>query len=122
MQFVRSAAVAVAFGLSVASLGSNIIIGAPGTGGQGSWYAVGAAYLYDSQGNLLRTFYEPTPAFPDFFGGSVIGVAFGVAFVSILSNGLNLLNVSSYTQMMVIGAALILAVAMDQLLVRRGSN
>jgi ribose transport system permease protein len=54
--------------------------------------------------------------------GSVIGVAFGVAFVSILSNGLNLLNVSSYTQMMVIGAALILAVAMDQLLVRRGSN
>ena len=62
------------FGLSVASLGSNIIVGAPGTGGQGSWYAVGAAYLYDSQGNLLRTFYEPTPAFPDFFGGSVIGV------------------------------------------------
>jgi len=54
--------------------------------------------------------------------GSVTGVAFGVAFVSILSNGLNLLNVSSYTQMMVIGAALILAVAMDQLLVRRGNN
>ena len=54
--------------------------------------------------------------------GSVIGVAFGVAFVSILSNGLNLLSVSSYTQMMVIGAALILAVAMDQLLVRRRSN
>ncbi len=46
--------------------------------------------------------------------GSVIGVAFGVLFVSILSNGLNLLNVSSYTQMMVIGLALILAVALDQ--------
>jgi ribose transport system permease protein len=44
----------------------------------------------------------------------VIGVAFGVLFVSILSNGLNLLNVSSYTQMMVIGGALILAVALDQ--------
>ncbi len=54
--------------------------------------------------------------------GSVIGVAFGVAFVSILSNGLNLLNVSSYTQMMVIGAALILAVAMDQILVRQRST
>lgn len=54
--------------------------------------------------------------------GSVIGVAFGVAFVSILSNGLNLLNVSSYTQMMVIGVALILAVAMDQIFVRRGSS
>jgi ribose transport system permease protein len=46
--------------------------------------------------------------------GSVVGVAFGVLFVSILSNGLNLLNVSSYTQMMVIGGALILAVALDQ--------
>jgi ribose transport system permease protein len=46
--------------------------------------------------------------------GSVVGVAFGVLFVSILSNGLNLLNVPSYTQMMVIGGALILAVALDQ--------
>lgn len=54
--------------------------------------------------------------------GSVIGVAFGVAFVSILSNGLNLLNVSSYTQMMVIGAALAGAVAIDQALVRRGGD
>jgi ribose transport system permease protein len=51
--------------------------------------------------------------------GSVVGVAFGVAFVSILSNGLNLLNVSSYTQLMVIGAALIAAVALDQAIVRR---
>lgn len=46
--------------------------------------------------------------------GSVIGVAYGVLFVSILSNGLNLLNVSSYTQMIVIGSALIVAVALDQ--------
>jgi ribose transport system permease protein len=51
--------------------------------------------------------------------GSVLGVAFGVAFVSILSNGLNLLNVSSYTQLMVIGGALIVAVALDQAIVRR---
>jgi ribose transport system permease protein len=54
--------------------------------------------------------------------GSAVGVAFGVAFVSFLSNGLNLLNVSSYTQMMVIGTALILAVALDQALARRGSG
>lgn len=54
--------------------------------------------------------------------GSVIGVAFGVAFISILSNGLNLLNVSSYTQMMVIGVALAGAVAIDQALVRRGNR
>jgi ribose transport system permease protein len=46
--------------------------------------------------------------------GSIIGVAFGVAFIGILSNGLNLLNVSSYTQMMVIGAALIVSVTFDQ--------
>jgi ribose transport system permease protein len=51
--------------------------------------------------------------------GSVVGVAFGVAFVSILSNGLNLLNVSSYTQLMVIGGALVIAVALDQAIVRR---
>lgn len=46
--------------------------------------------------------------------GSVIGVGVGVAFVSILSNGLNLLNVSSYTQLMIVGIALIAAVAVDQ--------
>jgi ribose transport system permease protein len=46
--------------------------------------------------------------------GSVAGVAFGVAFVSILSNGLNLLNVASYTQLLVLGLALIAAVAIDQ--------
>jgi ribose transport system permease protein len=51
--------------------------------------------------------------------GSVVNVAFGVAFMSILSNGLNLLNVSSYTQMMVIGGALIVAVALDQKFVLR---
>jgi ribose transport system permease protein len=54
--------------------------------------------------------------------GSVLGVALGVVFVSILANGLNLLNVSSYAQMMVIGAALILAVALDQRLIARRSG
>jgi ribose transport system permease protein len=46
--------------------------------------------------------------------GSVLNVALGVAFVSLLSNGLNLLNISSYTQMIVIGSALMVAVALDQ--------
>ncbi|MFA6264157.1 MAG: ABC transporter permease [Pseudolabrys sp.] len=49
--------------------------------------------------------------------GSVVGVAFGVLFISILSNGLNLLNVPSYTQMMIIGGALILAVSLDQIFI-----
>jgi ribose transport system permease protein len=51
--------------------------------------------------------------------GSIIGVAFGVAFISILANGLNLMNVASYTQMLVIGAALVAAVAFDRLIARR---
>jgi ribose transport system permease protein len=51
--------------------------------------------------------------------GSVLGVAVGVVFVSILSNGLNLLGVSSYTQDMVIGAAMIAAIAWDQYLSRK---
>jgi ribose transport system permease protein len=51
--------------------------------------------------------------------GSVVGVAFGVAFISILANGLNLMNVASYTQMLVIGAALVAAVAFDRLVSRR---
>jgi ribose transport system permease protein len=46
--------------------------------------------------------------------GSIFHVAVGVTFVSILSNGLNLLNVSSYTQMMIVGATLVVAVAFDQ--------
>src|SRR6201999_2238313 len=46
--------------------------------------------------------------------GSIVGGGFGVLFISILSNGLNLMNVPSYTQMMLVGSALILAVALDQ--------
>ncbi|WP_138466026.1 ABC transporter permease [Poseidonocella sp. HB161398] len=48
--------------------------------------------------------------------GSIAGVAVGVAFVTVLGNGLNLLNVSSYAQMVAIGLALIAAVALDRLL------
>ncbi|WP_213738464.1 ABC transporter permease [Bradyrhizobium sp. dw_411] len=51
--------------------------------------------------------------------GSIFQVAVGVAFVSILSNGLNLLNVSSYTQMMIVGGTLIVAVTFDQRFVAR---
>jgi ribose transport system permease protein len=46
--------------------------------------------------------------------GSIVGVLFGVAFVSILSNGLNLLNVSSYTQLLILGIALIAVIAIDR--------
>ncbi|MEY2532246.1 MAG: ribose transport system permease protein [bacterium] len=46
--------------------------------------------------------------------GSIVGVAFGVLFVSILANGLNLLGVSSYTQMLVLGVALVVVVVADR--------
>ena len=46
----------------------------------------------------------------------------GLLIFGVLSNGLNLLNVSSYTQMMVIGAALTGAVALDQFFVQRGNG
>lgn len=54
--------------------------------------------------------------------GSLVGVAFGIAFISILANGLNLLGVASYTQMLIIGAALIAAVAFDRLVARRSGE
>lgn len=50
--------------------------------------------------------------------GNILGVAVGVVFVSVLANGLNLLGVSSYTQLMVIGVAMILAIAGDQYMSR----
>jgi ribose transport system permease protein len=51
--------------------------------------------------------------------GGLVGVATGVAFVTILSNGLNLVGVSSYTQLMTIGLAMIVAIAWDQYLSRK---
>src|SRR5262245_9617157 len=61
------------FGYSVAAVGNNVLVGAVGdsTGGTNS----GAAYLFDgSNGALLHTFTNPTPAVDDFFGLSVAAV------------------------------------------------
>lgn len=51
------------------------------------------------------------------FGGQghLTGVLFGVLFISFLTNGLNLHNVSSYAQLVIIGLALVLAVRLDTL-------
>lgn len=56
------------------------------------------------------------------FGGEgrLLGVFFGVVVLSLLSNSLNLLNVSSYLQLMAIGAVIIVAVIIDQLRYKRG--
>jgi ribose transport system permease protein len=51
--------------------------------------------------------------------GKLHGAVFGVLFLSFLTNGLNLLGVSTFIQETVIGAALIGAVWVDVVLVRR---
>ena len=58
------------FGLSVAALGSDqVLIGAYGNSTGGPY--CGAAYLFSTNGTLLTTFANPTPARNDSFGYSV---------------------------------------------------
>jgi ribose transport system permease protein len=45
--------------------------------------------------------------------GSIINIAFGVFFVAVLTNGLNVLNISSFVQMAVSGFILIAALCFD---------
>ncbi|NOS70600.1 MAG: hypothetical protein HOP33_11800 [Verrucomicrobia bacterium] len=61
------------FGASVAAVGSSrVLIGAPrdNTGAAGA----GAAYLFSTNGTLLTTITNPTPAVGDGFGGPVVAV------------------------------------------------
>lgn len=46
--------------------------------------------------------------------GSVIGTFIGAMLIGVLRNGLNLLNVGSYVQMVVLGVVILLAVMLDQ--------
>src|SRR5262245_36241613 len=60
-----------AFGVSVAALGTNILVGAP-KDDAGAVDQAGTVYLLDgSTGALLRTIPNPNPEFGDSFGGSV---------------------------------------------------
>ena len=45
--------------------------------------------------------------------GSLVRTLFGVVVIAVLGNGLNLINVSSYIQLIVIGAIIIVAVGFD---------
>ena len=54
--------------------------------------------------------------------GKMWGVVLGVIVIGILRNGLNLLNVSSYVQMIIIGVVIVLAVVFDQLKSRLEGN
>jgi len=58
------------FGHSVAAVGTNqVLIGADGDNTGAS--SAGAAYLFSTDGTLLTTFTNPTPAASDYFGRSV---------------------------------------------------
>jgi ribose/xylose/arabinose/galactoside ABC-type transport system permease subunit len=47
--------------------------------------------------------------------GSVVGTFFGALLIGVLNNVMNLLHVESYTQLIVLGAVILLAVVLDQL-------
>jgi ribose/xylose/arabinose/galactoside ABC-type transport system permease subunit len=47
--------------------------------------------------------------------GSVLGTFLGTMLIAILRNGLNLLNVNSYVQQIVVGAVILMAVLLDRL-------
>ncbi|MBI4548934.1 MAG: ribose ABC transporter permease [Ignavibacteriae bacterium] len=47
--------------------------------------------------------------------GSIVGTFIGAMLIGILRNGLNLLNVGSYVQMVVLGVVILLAVMLDQI-------
>ncbi|HUN66673.1 MAG TPA: ribose ABC transporter permease [Bacteroidota bacterium] len=51
--------------------------------------------------------------------GSIVGTFLGAMLIGILRNGLNLLNVSSYLQMIVLGVVILLAVMLDQIKTRK---
>ena len=50
--------------------------------------------------------------------GSIIGTFLGAMLIGILRNGLNLLNVGSYVQMVVLGIVILLAVLLDQMRIK----
>ncbi len=60
------------FGISVGISGNNVLIGASGDDAGESLANTGAAYLFDAvTGNLLQTFFHPTPTAFYFFGAAV---------------------------------------------------
>jgi len=47
--------------------------------------------------------------------GSIVGTFIGAMLIAVLRNGLNLLNVNSYVQQVIVGAVILLAVMLDRL-------
>lgn len=47
--------------------------------------------------------------------GTVVGTFFGALFIGVLNNVMNLLHIQSYTQLIVLGAVILIAVILDEL-------
>jgi ribose transport system permease protein len=47
--------------------------------------------------------------------GAIVGTFFGALLIGVLNNVMNLLNIESYTQQIVLGAVILLAVIVDEL-------
>ena len=54
--------------------------------------------------------------------GNLLGVILGVFIMGVLSNGLIILNVTEYNQMVVRGLVLMIAVGIDQIRIRARGN
>ena len=73
------------FGVHVAAVGTDkVLIGAPGDDTMAP--NSGAAYLFDLEGNWLRTFHSPKPVEDEFFGRWLIGVGNDQVLISALQD------------------------------------
>ena len=90
------------FGRAVSAVGDNLLIGATGNTSQG-FADVGQAFVFDVNGNLLKTFENPNPTTAGSFGvnvtalGSnpVIGVIDGGSPINLLPGDLSFSNLPS---------------------------
>ncbi|MEE9130442.1 MAG: FG-GAP-like repeat-containing protein, partial [Phycisphaerales bacterium] len=73
------------FGIHVAAVGTDkVLIGAPGDDTKAP--NAGAAYLFDLEGNWLRTFHSPDPVEDEFFGRWLIGVGANRVLISAIQD------------------------------------
>jgi len=93
----------------IAGVAGLLLLARTGTGGAG----IGSEYMLQSVTACVISGVS-------LFGGSgrIGSVVLGALFLALLANGMNILRVQSYTQMVVLGGILILALACDRLRMR----